>query len=287
MLVDEFDSFLKHSDDLRGAINAGHRRGGQMLRCEGDENEVRGFKTFAPVALAGIGNLPDTIADRSIPISMRRALPDESIRPFRSDRAHQERELCRQIARWVADNRSELEHHEPEVPDWMFNRQADNWRPLLAIADIVSDGWPERARAVAATVCGNAGEETSVKVLLLTDIGKLFERYGVEQLESATIAQDLAEMDDRPWPEWGRAAKPITKAQIARQLKSFGISSGTIRDGHSTAKGYKLADLKDPLCRYGGLQSVTPSQVNVRASYSSSQNVTEDTSVTAKKPGKS
>ena len=192
--------------------------------------------------------------------------------------------MCRQIARWVADNRSELEHHEPEVPDWMFNRQADNWRPLLAIADIVSDGWPERARAVAATVCGNAGEETSVKVLLLTDIGKLFERYGVEQLESATIAQDLAEMDDRPWPEWGRAAKPITKAQIARQLKSFGISSGTIRDGHSTAKGYKLADLKDPLCRYGGLQSVTPSQVNVRASYSSSQNVTEDTSVTAKNP---
>ncbi|MBA2408339.1 MAG: hypothetical protein H0V62_00665 [Gammaproteobacteria bacterium] len=73
LLVDECDSFLRDNEELRGALNAGHRRGGRHLRCEGDKNEVRAFKTFAPVVPAGIGSLPGTLADRSIIIRMERA----------------------------------------------------------------------------------------------------------------------------------------------------------------------------------------------------------------------
>ena len=263
LLVDEFDTFLKHNDELRGAINAGYRRGGVMLRCVGDDNDVQPFKTFAPVAMAGIGNLPETIADRSISISMRRALPDETVKPFRGDRAHKERELCSQIARWVADNRLALEQHEPNVLGWMFNRIADNWRPLFTIADLAGGDWPEHARAVAEKICKSDEDETSVRVQLLVDIGALFQKHDTDRLASAFIAEELAEMEDRPWPEWGRAAKPITKAQIARQLKHFKISSGTFRDGAKTERGYKLDQLKDALSRYGGSQSVTTSQTNV------------------------
>ena len=245
LLIDEFDTFLKNSDELRGAVNAGHRRGGVMLRCEGDENEVRAFKTFAPVALAGIGKLPGTIADRSIPITMRRALPDETVRPFRGDRAHQERELCRQAARWADDNRVTLEHHEPEVPGWMFNRQADNWRPLLTIADIAGGDWPEHARAVAARICGSADDETSIRVQLLKDIGDLFKKHGTDQLSSETIVSDLGDMEDRLWPEWGRTGKPISAPQVARQLKPFGISPNGIRIGDPLKdNAYKLEKRK-------------------------------------------
>ena len=286
LLVDEFDTFLKHSDELRGAINAGHRRGGVMLRCDGDDNEVRAFKTFAPVDMAGIGNLPETIADRSISISMRRALPDETVKPFRGDRAHHECELSRRIARWVADNYSALEAHEPNVPCWMFNRQADNWRPLLTIADLAGGDWPEHARAVAEKVCGSDEDETSVRVQLLMDIGELFQKHNTDRLASALIAQELAEMEDRPWPEWGKAGKPISKVQVARQLKYFNISSGTIRDGAKTEKGYKLEHLEDALSRYGRFQSVTTSQTNVSRTYSDFQNVTAGPSVTFQKAEK-
>ena len=285
LLVDEFDTFLKNNHDLRGAVNAGHRHSGVHLRCEGDDNEVRAFRTFAPVALAGIGKLPGTLADRSIPVTMRRALPDEPIRPFRSDRAYAERELCSQIARWVADNRSEIEEHEPDVPEWMFNRQADNWRPLLTIADIAGGDWPEHARAVAARICGSADDDTSIRVELLKDIGELFKKHGTNQLASATIATDLGGMEHRLWSDW-KAGKPISAPQIARQLKPFGISPGTIRDGQDTAKGYKLTQLEDALRRYGGSQTVTLSQVNVTVAFSDFQNVTTGMSVTDWKPEK-
>jgi len=59
-LVDEYDKFLHlpHNEQLLGGLNAGHKRGGQFARCEGDANEVRLFGVFCPVVLAGIGDLP-------------------------------------------------------------------------------------------------------------------------------------------------------------------------------------------------------------------------------------
>ena len=104
LLMDEIETFRKGNEELRGALNGGHRHGGQHLRCVGDENEVRGFKSFAPVATAGIGKLPDTLVDRSIPIKMKRSLPGEIVENFRSDRAEELRTLAVKAARWVNDN---------------------------------------------------------------------------------------------------------------------------------------------------------------------------------------
>ena len=71
LLLDETDSYLKEANDLRGLLNAGHKRGAMALRCEGENNTVRSFKAFAPAALAGIGELPGTLHDRSIVITNR------------------------------------------------------------------------------------------------------------------------------------------------------------------------------------------------------------------------
>jgi Protein of unknown function (DUF3631) len=37
---------------------------------------------------------------------------------------------------------------EPTLPDELSNK-ADNWEPLIAIADLVGGDWPARARAAA------------------------------------------------------------------------------------------------------------------------------------------
>jgi VirE N-terminal domain len=58
LLLDETDTYLKEADELRGLLNAGHKRGAVALRCEGESNTVRAFKAFAPAALAGIRELP-------------------------------------------------------------------------------------------------------------------------------------------------------------------------------------------------------------------------------------
>jgi putative DNA primase/helicase len=213
-------------------------------------------------------------------------LPDEPIQPFRGDRADAERDLCRKIARWVSDNRVTLERHEPDMPGWMFNRQADNWRPLFAIADIAGGDWPGHARAAAERICGGADEETSVRVQLLKDIGELFKKHNTDQLSSEIIAQELAVMEDRPWPEWGRTGKPISAPQVARQLKPFSIIPKVIRIGDKTPRGYRLAWLEDALRRYGGPQTATPQQVNETEAFSDFLNATSDPSVAVQKAAK-
>src|SRR5262249_7014516 len=77
LLLDEADKILHQADELCGLLNAGHKRGAMALRCEGENNVVRGFRAFAPAAIAGIGSLPGTLTDRSIMIRLARAKPDE------------------------------------------------------------------------------------------------------------------------------------------------------------------------------------------------------------------
>jgi putative DNA primase/helicase len=103
ILIDEADSFLGDSNALRGVLNSGHRKGGQVVRTVGDEHEPRMFSTWAPAAIALIGKLPDTLEDRSVTCSMRRRKPSERVESFRSDRANHLHVLARKMARWVAD----------------------------------------------------------------------------------------------------------------------------------------------------------------------------------------
>ncbi|RBM05177.1 hypothetical protein DEH69_28345, partial [Streptomyces sp. PT12] len=77
-LVDEADTLFgtakaaERNEDLRGLLNAGHQRNRPTLRVTGPEHTPVAFPTFAMAALAGIGDLPDTIMDRSVVIRMRR-----------------------------------------------------------------------------------------------------------------------------------------------------------------------------------------------------------------------
>ncbi len=69
LLIDETDTFVKENDELRGFLNSGHSRATAfVIRCHGEDNQPRCFSTSAAIALAGIGTLPATLADRSIEI---------------------------------------------------------------------------------------------------------------------------------------------------------------------------------------------------------------------------
>jgi putative DNA primase/helicase len=98
LLIDEADTFLRDNEELRGILNAGHRRGGQIIRTVGDEHEPRQFSTWAPAAIAMIGRLPDTLEDRSVSISLRRRKPTERVQQFRSDRCPDLKAVASKIA---------------------------------------------------------------------------------------------------------------------------------------------------------------------------------------------
>ncbi len=101
LLIDEADTFLRDNDELRGIINASHRKAtAYVLRTVGDEHEAALFVTWCAKAIALNGKLPDTLEDRSILIPMRRRGPGERVDRFRSDKIGPELEtLKRKILR--------------------------------------------------------------------------------------------------------------------------------------------------------------------------------------------
>jgi hypothetical protein len=145
LLLDEVDSYLTSAEELRGLLNAGHKRGACAYRCEGEGNAVRAFKAFAPAVLSGIGELPGTLRDRSIIITLLPAEADQLESPFDGLHTEIETVLCRKLARWTEDNFVILQACEPTLPPTAFNRLGDNWRPLFAIAQVAGGDWPRRA----------------------------------------------------------------------------------------------------------------------------------------------
>lgn len=255
LLVDEADSFLKDNEELRGVLNSGHSRdSAYVVRCDGENNEPRRFATWCAQAIGMIGSLPATLADRSIEVRLQRKRTSESVAKLTRLGREGLAMLARQAARWAADH--PIADASPAIPGGLNDRAADNWEPLLAIADAAGGDWPERARKAAVVLSGGEPEDgQAVGVRLLADIRDIFEARQADRLASADLAAALGEMEDRPWPEW-RGGKPMTTRQLAQQLHHFGIEPRNLRLAAEVKKGYQTQDFSDAWARY--CQEKTP-----------------------------
>jgi putative DNA primase/helicase len=241
ILLDETEKYIENGGDLHALMNEGHCKGGTVLRVLGDKFELREFSVFGAVAFARNGRLPDDLEQRSIIIQMQRRRADEALAELREGPLEGLDVLARMCSRWADDNASLLADCDPDVGDFI-NRNADNWRPLFAIADLIGADLPSRIREAAAVLTPRESESTGP--MLLGDIKAAFDGdRTVDRLASVELCEVLAAMEDRPWAEWraskGASPRPITPNQLARLLKPFGISpTGTIRVGNRTPKGY-------------------------------------------------
>ena len=291
LVIDEADTFLKDSDELRGVVNSGHNRAGAfVIRTSGEDHDPQSFSTWAPKAIALIGGLPPTLDSRSIHVELRRLAAGEVVEPLRGDRLEHLEPLRRMAWTWAQDHLAELGAADPVLPEGLRGRTADNWRPLVAIADVAGGDWPVKARQAAEKLSAGRNEQ-SAGVMLLDDIRGLFSNRNTDRLTSAEIVDALGKREDRPWSEW-RSDKPITARQLARLLEPFGVHPTTIRTHTGTAKGYHHVDFADAFLRYPGAASVTPSQAREAAALRQSASVTvvgecygSDVSATAENGG--
>jgi hypothetical protein len=260
LIIDEFDTVANAGDELRGLLNSGHTRSTAfVVRLVGDDHEPRRFSTFGAKALALIGNPPSTILDRSIVIDMRRKNPNARIAKLPSESDPEIRKLRSMLARFAVDNNQAIRAAKPSPVSDLNDRATDNWSPLLAIADIAGGPWPQMARQAATKLSGGReAEAQGARVQLIEDLQGLFLKRVTDRLLSAEICEHLAQLEHRPWPEFGRARKPITPRQLAKLLAPFDVIPKTIRIGETTAKGYELSQFKDVFARY--LPPAEPSQ---------------------------
>jgi hypothetical protein len=143
-----------------------------------------------------------------------------------------------------------LELSDPKLPECAFNRLADNWRPLFAIAEIAGGDWPKRCVDAFTNLTSSADVDAQgVGTMLLADIRDIFDRIEDDPVSVADLVDALVEMEDRPWPEFSHG-KPITKVKLSRMLKRFSIVSAVKREGKTVFRGYAKNAFNDAFARY-------------------------------------
>ncbi|GGV79755.1 hypothetical protein GCM10015535_17020 [Streptomyces gelaticus] len=256
LLVDEADTIFGpkagDKEDLRGLLNAGHQRNRPAWRISGPEHKPTAFPTFAMAALAGIGDLPDTIMDRAIVLRMQKRKPGEKIAAFRSRYSVPELNALRdRLTAWLTPLRGAAERLVPPMP--VEDRAADTWEPLVIVADLAGGHWPSRARAACLTMTRNEvvqDEQTTLKTRLLRDLRRVFEQQGdMEALRSHDLLAALAQDAEAPWAEYG--TKGLNAYHLANLLRDFGISPANHRfENGRQAKAYARNQFLDAWARY-------------------------------------
>ncbi|WP_433302272.1 DUF3631 domain-containing protein [Actinoplanes sp. CA-030573] len=272
LLVDEADTIFggkqaEANEELRGLLNAGHQRNRPTIRWNQARNELEKIPTFAMAALAGIGQMPDTIEDRAVVIRMRRRAPGETVAPYRHRRDGPAlRKLAGDLSHWLRGNLKALERAEPVMP--LEDRAADTWEPLIAVADLAGGDWPDRGRHAAETLTAERDHNTvaSDRIRLLTDCRAAFGQ--AEAIPTVALLDRLKSDPEAPWAEYGGTG--LTAMRLGALLREYDIGSGNIRFStdaaraygltSTQAKGYQRADFLDAWQRYCTEPEGEPSQ---------------------------
>lgn len=258
IIIDETDTiFGKHADKekaeaLRGIGNSGFKRGSTVIRCEGNNFEPKEFRVFCPVVLAGIGTsaIPETIADRSIMIEMRRKLPHESISEYESDEVELTfGEIRGRLDKWVQENRHLFRPTQPDFPRELNSRARDVWKPILKIAENIDEEWRMRlfSAAAALNVQNDNPDDISLQLRLLLDCREVMSQ---DFTPTKDLIFKLCALEESPWG----SMPGFNGSLLAKLLRNYGITSHRT----SAIRGYKLIDFHDAWSRYASLEAVTP-----------------------------
>lgn len=274
ILLDEADAiFNKKSEStegLRACLNAGNQRGMKVPRCQPPRMDIVEFEVFCAKALAGIGGLPATITDRSIPVEMRRKGSGDRVERFRTRKARElAAPLVAELTRWGEGACDRVERELARVeqladeggPLASLDDRAweQAWEPLVAVASLAGKEWLDKAIAAAVHLSGSRDDELDTGVNLLADIRVVFD--GVPERESLAtyeLLDALLLLEESPWRDWwsdprSEDVKPSKAAprKLARTLKPFGIKRADVwMPSDASRKGYRLDDFRDAWGRY-------------------------------------
>jgi Protein of unknown function (DUF3631) len=265
LLLDETDATFKQNQEyteaLRGILNSGYARGGCATLCvgKGSEQHVEDLPTFGAKALAGLGRLPDTLSDRSIPIALKRKIPGAHVERFRRRQVEPAgRALAHKCASWAQEHLEVLKNARPELPESLSDRRQDVVEPLLAIADQAEGDWPSRARiSIAQIFDGPGSEDQSIRVQLLADIRMVFEERQTDKMATDDLIEALEKFESSPWAELNHG-KRISRHGLSRLLRPFQIAPRGIRLGDQTPRGYRSDQFQEAWSMY--LPSHSPNQ---------------------------
>ena len=234
LLLDEIDAIWSgtKNEELRGILNGGYKQGGHVWRMH--KGEPTSFNTFCPKILAGINNgyLPDTIADRCVPITLKRKRTDDKVDPFFSlDLKDEADKLIDDIAVWVNDNSENIIKHKPKRLKDITDRQWEISMNLITISDMlkVSNGREAMSELLAQKI--ERKTESPREEL----IGKVRDLFAKKDRNKIFTNELVEELEDSRW----------TPHSIANIMSDFDIEPKSVRIGNQVKRGYSVEQFDD------------------------------------------
>ena len=256
LLIDEIDSvFRKNSEEgeaTRAFANTGYRATGFYGITEGDSKKTpTKFKTFAPMALAGKGEvLPESVMTRAVIIRLQRRMGNEYIEDFLTDLvAFEAEELREELLGWSDYRAQDISTLNPDLP--VRDRDREVWLPLFIVAHLADEAWIKRAEIALANIQEAKSDNTLPREReLLSDLWKIFQRQDKDKIKSAAIILALIEMPDSEWDTYN-FGKPINERALAKKLRTYGIKPAQMRfETGQGAKGYYRSEVESAVKRY-------------------------------------
>ena len=247
MIVDEADTFAKGNEAMRGIINSGHmRRFAYVLRYNNAERSLDQLSTFAPMVIALIGDMPDTIEDRSVIITLRKKAADQMVPEF-SEEVHAQdfSVLGAKAARWATDHARHITTRGMPFPErvrqvFQNDRACDNWAPLIAIAKRAGGRWPVYVETIAGEIAlgdrapiGGISDELKQ---LLRDMATIFDEKKLAAIQASDLLEALIALPDSRWSHREATSEPLSSRRLGLWLRKLNITPQNTRSGKLYAR---------------------------------------------------
>lgn len=258
LMIDEVDC-LDLAGTIEQVMRSGHRKGGFVTRHLDGANKY--FATHGVMALAIVEKkLSEALLDRGVIIELKKTMRkdlrdiddqkhiDEAVKP-----------IYRQICAW-ARTKPKL-NLQPDLPEKLHNRRANNWKTLISIADCFGEVWGKKARA--ATLASLRIKKQEPAHRMLVSFKRVFDDVLKDDRGRVDdIIKALHDLHDAPWNEYcGRngtgAPHKICDAEVTQLLARYGIHPGTVwpkgrkkGDKSKSFRGYMRSWFEDAWARY-------------------------------------
>jgi hypothetical protein len=251
LFIDEAETFSSGAlSTIRTALNMGYRKGQTIPRMSPAGTVVQ-WNTYCPKCFVLIGDVHDTLRDRSIVVRMQRA--DAPTRFLRST-AEVEGKVCGDAIRAVCKTHRKgiiQLYDSSQRLDFLNDRDEEIWLPLFAVMESLC---PDRANELVQIAVdlstdktGNARRATS-KLLDTAEKDATNAEYGerlaadlltvIGNNKSIFTADAIEQLKALPTGPWRRfKGHGLSTNDLARLLSPLGIQPCYIRVGGKNGKG--------------------------------------------------
>jgi hypothetical protein len=267
LLFDEAESLNSEAASaVREYLNVGYRAGQCVYMPGAGPDDVIEYPAYSPKAFILIGDVNDTLRDRSIIIELQR-------RPVTKIYRHAEVETEAQALDIDAADIDQMLDSDPTIDPYEFleGREAEIWSPLFALAQALApEIVPALTRAAVdmgtlkqttdkrrfSEIRASAEQQTTDAAFserAMRDVATIMD--GHDRMFTSDIIAALKAIDTAPWRTYcGTGLTPVLLSDL---LSTFGVSTRWVRIHGKSKRGLQRTDVLDGAAKLTAGHTVT------------------------------